>query len=127
MKKLYFIPIIMLAVLMWKCAEPTDWHDATDNVPPGSVNNVKVENLPGGAIITYTLPSDNDVMGAKVVYSLSEEGESMERFASTDSLELEDYGDTNEHQVTVYAIDKSGNVSAGTPVTIRPHSLPNRV
>jgi hypothetical protein len=109
---------------MWGCTQPTDWHDPTDNVPPGQVTNVQVLNQPGGAQITYTLPADPDVMGAKVVYSLTADGKSMERFATTDTIVLEGYGDTNEHSIMVYAIDKSGNLSVGTPETIRPLTPP---
>jgi hypothetical protein len=109
---------------MWSCTQPTDWHDAIDNVPPGPVTNVKVLNQPGGAQITYTLPADPDVMGAKVVYSLTTDGEPMERYTSKNTIELEGYGDTNEYPITVYAIDKSGNVSAGTPATISPLTPP---
>jgi hypothetical protein len=124
MKKIYFIPIIVLAAWMGSCAgQPdSDWLSAADDVPPGPVSNVKVFNQHGGANITYTLPADKDLMGVKAVYSLTPDGELMERYASayTHGIVLEGFGDTVPHTVHLYALDKYGNQSAVTPVAIKP-------
>jgi hypothetical protein len=87
---------------------------------------VQITNTNGGAIITYTLPSDNDLLGAKVTYSYSAESELMEKYASqgADTIELEGFGDTGAREITSYAIDKSGNLSEGITRTIQPLTPP---
>jgi hypothetical protein len=115
-----------LANLLFSCTEVKDWSDPKDDVPPGTVTNVKVSNVNGGAIISYTLPNDNDLMGVKAVYSFDENDEQREAYASAfrDSIVLDGYADTGEHTVELYAIDKSGNVSSPVSVTIKPETPP---
>src|SRR5690606_32296792 len=107
-------------------AEVKDWSDPRDTTPPGKITNVRVENINGGAILYYTLPNDNDLLGAKAVYTFSESEEPLEVYASAfkDSVVLEGYNDTNEHIVQLYAVDKSNNLSEPTPVPIRPLTPP---
>jgi hypothetical protein len=126
MKRKYLYIILPLIALLWGCEEVKDWRDPTDDVPPGPITNVRVENLNGGARLVYNLPDDDDLMGAKAVYSFHENDIVREMYASayTDTIVLDGYGDTEEHTVMIYAIDKSRNVSEGTPVTIRPLTAP---
>jgi hypothetical protein len=125
MNKLLFI-LMMAAGLLCQCASPEDWSDPKDSVPPGEVSNVLVEPTNGGAMITYTLPGDADLMGAKVEYSLADDGKLISRYASagSDTIELEGYGDTLQHTAMLYALDRSGNLSAGKPLVIKPKTPP---
>jgi hypothetical protein len=87
---------------------------------------VSVKNLNGGAVIHYTRPNDSDLMGVKAIYSFDEDDVRREVYASAfrDSIVLDGYADTNEHTVELYAVDKSGNLSASVPVTIKPETPP---
>jgi hypothetical protein len=125
MKKILFF-MMMAAGLLCQCASPEDWSDPKDSVPPGEVSNVLVEPTGGGARITYTLPGDADLIGAKVEYSLADDSEPMSRYASagSDTIELEGYGDTLQHAAMLYAVDRSGNLSAGKPLVIKPKTPP---
>ena len=125
MKRVNYFLAGMMLLLAASCVAPEDFTNKYDDIVPDPVSNVSVENVNGGAIIYYTLPSNLDkgeMMGAKVVYSLTPDGEKMERFASPEnnSIELEGYGDTNERTVSIYAVHKSGNVSVGYDVKIKP-------
>jgi hypothetical protein len=122
MKKIFFLILItLLPMIMWQCDQVKDWHDPTDSVAPGPVTNPQVENLNGGAKITYTLPEDDDLLGVKAEYSLGD-GQVREAFASAakDFIELGGYGNTEKHTVTLYALDKSRNESPPVSVTIEP-------
>jgi len=113
--------LMLLVLWMSACTKPVDWTDEKDSVPPGPVSNVTVENLNGGAKISYMIPADNDLLGVKIQYSL-EDGKINEKYASPGNnfIMLEGFGDTKESSVTIYAVDKSGNTSEGIPVTIKP-------
>jgi hypothetical protein len=121
MKKIYLF-ITMGVCLLCNCSHVEEWGEPKDSTPPGPVSGIHVENLNGGARLTYTLPSDKDLMGVKVVYSLNENDESMERYASalTDTIELEGFGDVNPHTVMLHTVDNSGNVSEGVSAVIQP-------
>lgn len=99
-----------------------DWSDPTDDIPPGKISNPMVENLNGAARITYTLPSDNDLLGVKAIFSLSEEEKDLEAFSSAfrDTIDLDGFPDTNERIVKLITVDKSNNESEAVEVVVNP-------
>jgi hypothetical protein len=122
MKKYLFI--LLLALSAFSCT-PLDewWKDPVDSVPPGPVTNVAVENVAGGAIITFTKPADVDLLGIKARYSLNEEKQNLETFVSAkskDTITLQGFNDVLQHTVELFAVDLSKNVSEGVTVTIEP-------
>lgn len=129
MKKIiyYFTAIVAVLLLNMQCDEAPNWdNEITDAVPPGPVSNVNVENINGGAIITYSLPSDNDLMAVKAIYTFREGGEIMESYSSaaTDSIKLVGFPDTQERTIQLVAIDKSKNESEPVTTTIKPLTIP---
>jgi hypothetical protein len=108
-----------------QCTEFKDWSDPMDSTPPGVVSNIVVDNINGGAVIYYTLPADNDLLGVKVVYSINE-GEWLEVFASAhnDSIMIEGFSDTEEHSVELYVMDKSRNLSQAVQTMVHPLTPP---
>ena len=93
---------------------------------PGPVSNVKSVSGPGNAVITYALPPDNDLLYVKAIYSLAN-GRVMEVKASYygNTLKVEGFGDTEEHEVVLYAVNRSEVVSS--PVTIKVKPLENPI
>lgn len=119
------ILLIVLGVLLYACSEEPVGQQPTDNVSPGLVSNVTVENRPGGAKLTYSLPDNEDLLYVKALYS-RREGEISESKASiyADSLIIEGYGNTDSHEVEIVAVDRSRNESAPVNVTITPLEPP---
>ena len=125
MKRVNYFLAGMALMFAVSCVAPEEWGDQYANIVPGPVTNVEVVNVNGGAIISYVLPSRierKDMLGAKVVYSLTPGGELMERWASAEanSIEIEGFGDTNPRTVTIYAVHNNGNVSEGVERTVKP-------
>ena len=123
-KNCFFVIISFL--LLIQCKEVQNWNEETDTIPPGSISNPNVVNINGGAIITYTLPTDKDLLGVKAIYSLTEESEMKEAFASafSDTLILEGFSDTKSRKVQLVSVDKSKNESQPVEVTIQPLTPP---
>jgi len=124
-----FVYIIMTAMIsFWSCIEEKNWSDPKDDIPPKPVTNVVVENLHGGAMITYTLPDDNDLLGVKATYTLTRDENGVEReafsSASRDTIVLQGFADTNEYVVSLIAIDQSRNQSTPVVVKINPRVPP---
>jgi hypothetical protein len=116
---------VLTAMLALSCEQVKDWSDPIDGDAPAPVTSPQVENLNGGAKITYVLPADKDLLGVKAVYSL-DDGKERESFASASrvSILLEGYGTTGQYTVMLYAIDKSKNESEPVSVTIEPMTPP---
>lgn len=96
-----------------------------DKVPPDEVSNVQIEPFPGGAKITYDIPVDLDFLYVQANYEIrpgvKEEGQSS---FYRHYIEVEGFGDTKEHEVVLYTVDRSGNTSKGVRVTIKPETPP---
>jgi hypothetical protein len=88
-----------------------------DGTQPGVVTNVKVINQPGAAIITYTLPNDDDLQYVLAAYSINNtttRETKSSRF--TDTIRVNGFSRAGVYNVTLYAVDKSEN--RGEPVTV---------
>jgi len=111
--------------LMMGCVDVERVQYATDSIPPGQVSNVDVENVPGGAILTYHLPDDDDLLYVKVVYHMSD-GTPAEQKGSgyTSKLVVEGLGLSAKQTVHLICGDRSGNESAPVPVEIEPLDAP---
>ncbi len=120
MKKISFV-LIALFLVVSSCKEEPTGQQPLDQVPPGKITDVNVENTPGGAILTYKLPEDEDLLYVKAVYQLKD-GVNSEARASlyTDTLMVEGFGDTQEREVSVYAVDRSRNESEPVTVPVSP-------
>jgi hypothetical protein len=126
MKNIKFMYIVFSAfMLLFSCEEIGREPITKDSEPPRPVSGVQVENLPGGALITYTLPDDTDLLYVKAEYVLSD-GRTVETKSSvyTNSVKAEGFGDTQEREVKLYAVDRSENMSTPVSVKIQPLEPP---
>ncbi|MGM0621997.1 MAG: DUF4959 domain-containing protein, partial [Bacteroidota bacterium] len=122
MKKLSIIYILIASALLFNACEEIEKEPlSSDSQPPQPISSTVVENEPGGATITYNLPDETDLLYVKAEYTLSD-GEQYETRSSIylNSVKVEGYGDTNEHTVTLYTVDRGENVSDPVDVTIQP-------
>lgn len=92
-----------------------------DSTVPAAVSNVKVENRSGKAKLTYSVPYDKALLYVQAEYKLSS-GETATRKASyyEDSLILDGFSDTLEHEVTLYSISRSSVKSDPVLIKVKP-------
>lgn len=88
-----------------------------DKEAPSPVRDVAYIKQPGAVLLTYTLPSDPDLLYVAARYT-NKEGKKYEFKSSyfTNTLLVEGFGDTDTYSLDVYAVDRSENYS--TPVKI---------
>ncbi len=91
-----------------------------DSHAPSAVSNVEVENLPGAARISYSLPKDQDLLYVEANVVKNGKKLSFRSSYYTNAILLDGFGDTNTYGVTLYAIDRSGNRSQPVSTTIQP-------
>ncbi|MDR0573397.1 MAG: DUF4959 domain-containing protein [Tannerella sp.] len=119
MKKNIFI--ILLPVVFFACQAEERPEIIMDNIPPASVTDVQVRNTPGGAVLKYQLPDDEDLLYVKALYSWKEGHQAdVKTSMYNDSIVIEGFGDEDEHEVQLVAVDRSKNESAPVQVTIKP-------
>lgn len=117
--------ILLSAILFVGCSEDEMEPMGNNSTPPGQVSGIEVENLPGKAKLTYALPGDRDLLYVKAVYRLNS-GAMREIKASyyTNTMTLDGFGDTNVHDVKVYAVNRSEVASEPVTVQVQPQENP---
>ncbi|WP_298032865.1 DUF4959 domain-containing protein [uncultured Alistipes sp.] len=125
MKTSIFV-IALFAILSSGCSEDKLEPMGHNSTPPGTVSDIRVENQPGQVKITYKLPADQDLLYVKAVYKLNS-GATREIKASyyTNTMILDGFGDTDTHDVSVYAVNRSE--VASEPVTVQVKPLENPI
>lgn len=95
-----------------------------DKVPPAAITSPSVENIPGGAIISYKIPNDEDLL--YVMASYTRNGKRVEQKASVyeSSLEIVGFGKPAEVSVELTAYDRSNNASEPVTVVAHPGASP---
>ena len=124
-KLLYIISIIGVFAWLTGCEEDIRTPLFSDAQAPMPVSSPEVTNLAGAAIISYTLPADEDLLYIRAEYTL-ESGLEVETKSSNflNQVLVEGFGNTSEKTVTLYAVDRSENESTPVQVKVNPE-LPN--
>lgn len=124
MKKAYLMFLFVLFVLS-SCSEEERPLIKTDNIAPQPVTDVQVRNIPGGAVLSYKLPDDEDLLYVKADYSLKDgSNDEVRATAYVDTLKIVGFGTEEERTVKIIAVDRSENESTPVTVKIKPLEAP---
>jgi hypothetical protein len=121
MKNLIKIIILILAAAtLHSCKEELSTPVDGDGRAPQAISNPIVTNISGGAVITYDLPDDPNLLYVKAVYERN--GKTIESKASyfKNFITVEGLGDTNERTVTLFAVSRAEKSSEPKTVKINP-------
>ncbi|MDR1594596.1 MAG: DUF5126 domain-containing protein [Prevotellaceae bacterium] len=125
MKRLFYITAVIAVIGMVSCTEPPLGQTSTDNVPPPPIENMDIVPLPGGAKITYDLPSnDKDISYVKCEYAYKGEKWTVRSSIYNNYLIIEGLGSVEPLEATLYVVDHSENTSAGVSRTFTPDTPP---
>ena len=99
---------LICILLILGCTEEEHSAYGSDGTPPGAVVINSVENRPGGAIIRFTPPTNQDLLYIKGAYS-DENGISKQVIVSSviDTLSILGFGQSGDYNVKVTAVDLS--------------------
>ena len=114
--------LLMLAVSA--CTQEVNSPIEKDGTPPAPISNPVIENISGGARISYNLPLDEDLLYVLALVNRNGTIEDFKASYYTSGITLEGFGDTNEYTVDLYAVDRSNNRSTPVSVTIKPLTPP---
>jgi hypothetical protein len=124
---LKILSLIAAVCLVASCNKELESHKPVSDDPtvPVQVTNVSVVNREGKATIRYSVPNDPHLLYVKAVYTLTS-GQQAESKASyySDSLLVEGFADTLEHDVKIYSVSRSEVPSAAQTIKIKPLEAP---
>lgn len=126
-KNIFFTSIINLGLVMLNGCQSDMLNAPIENntAKPDVVTNIKVENKNGAALLTYTLPSSEDLLYIKAEYEIRP-GVKREAISTfyTNQLLVDGFHSTDEHLITLYAVSRSEIKSDPVKVTIKPLKSP---
>ncbi|MDR0414858.1 MAG: DUF5126 domain-containing protein [Prevotellaceae bacterium] len=117
-------------LLLWSCAdvETRKPFGENDGKAPGVVAFAGYTQTPGGAIVKFIAPPDEDLMYIRAKFVL-DNGNPQESRASlySDELSVEGFGNTEVKTLTFSAVDRYGNESEATTYDVVPGTPPCQV
>lgn len=126
MKQLIYTFIIFnLLLYICSCKEETIGQYPVDKIPPKQVENVTVENFPGGAIISYDIPEEEDLLYVKISYRLPN-GKMRTNKTSVfeNQITIKGFGKSKKEKVALISVDRSQNESEPYWIDIEPEDNP---
>ena len=117
---------IVVLVLMTTCTDDSAHGPyGSDSTPPGKVIINQVINTPGGAVLYFTPPSDEDLLYIKASFE-DENNLSREVIVSAvmDNLSIVGFAQEGTYPVDVVAVDRGENESESVIVNISPLEAP---
>ncbi|MDR2040110.1 MAG: DUF4959 domain-containing protein [Bacteroidales bacterium] len=92
---------------------------------PAPVSDVQAEPIPGGALVSFTVPQDDNVLSVKAIYTLTN-GTQREAITSFygNNLKIEGYNDVSEHEALLYTVSRAQELSEPVSVKFTPQESP---
>ena len=108
---------ILFVTLIFSCSK----NENVDTTPPGILSDISVVPTNGGGIISYSLPSDNDISYVRAEYTNSQ-GEDVFRVSSryNNSIEINGLNQTTPIQIRLYVVDENENISEEVEIEFTP-------
>lgn len=122
MKKIVYL--LLLQLVMISCHESFIGQPPTNDNRPNSIKNPAIAPIPGGAIITYDLPDDADLLSVRAEYTLHGKPVNTEVSIYTNELKLEGFGNTELQTVNLYTVTRSFVKSDPVKVSFHPLTPP---
>ncbi len=122
----YIIWVLLLASALFGCSKDEQFNYTDQNAPaPSQVSNIKIEETPGGAILTYEIPVSSNLSYIKAVYEI-QPGVYREAISSvySDTLSLVGFGDTLTHEVKLFSVGKNEKASEPVIISVTPKTPP---
>ena len=122
MADIIFIALLLAVSLFSSCEEELGDTDKTP--PPLPANIQQKEAISGGAIITYDVPEVIDLLYIQARYVIN----GVERISKSttyeNTLTVSGFGEIKEYDVWISSVDKSGNRSDESKITVTPLTPP---
>lgn len=108
---------ILFVTLIFSCSK----NENVDTTPPGILSDISVVPTNGGGMISYSLPSDNDISYVRAEYTNSQ-GEDVFRVSSryNNSIEINGLNQTTPIQIRLYVVDENENISEEVEIEFTP-------
>ncbi|UOE47222.1 DUF4959 domain-containing protein [Mucilaginibacter sp. SMC90] len=123
-KPVHFICVLaLLTACLFSCSKSDNYKlpESTDKTKPAVVTNVKVRNFNGGAVLTYTLPSSQNLLYVVADYNIN--GKTTRQTKSSyflDTIRVDGFQSSKDYTITLHAVTRANVESDPVTVTVHP-------
>lgn len=117
----------IIAVMMFACSKVEDYKDIVsgDQTKPGTVSNIKVENGPGMAIISYDLPNSENILYVQATYKINDKVSRQTKSSYySDTIHVSGFAKKQEYTVTLQTVSRANVASDPIEVKVNPDTPP---
>ena len=118
--KVVFFLLLFIVAVASSCKEEFNKPVYESTGAPQPIKNASVENIAGGAVISYTLPNDPNLLYVKAEFERQGKMVVAKSSIFKRTILVEGLGDTNPREVKLYAVSSSEEASTPISVTINP-------
>lgn len=112
--------LLLLQLIMISCNESFVGQPPTNENQPNSLKNPSIVPIPGGAVITYDLPDDADLLSVRAEYILNGKPVNTEVSIYANELKLEGFGNMELQTIDLYTVNRSFVKSDPVKVSFTP-------
>jgi hypothetical protein len=123
---IFLLPVLFLALLT-ACEEGGRYVDpvSTDTSKPLPVSNVEVHNFNGGAHITYTLPTSENLLYVQAEYKINDvKTRQVKSSYYSDTVTVRGFAQSRDYDVTLWAVSRANVKSDPVVVKVHPDTPP---
>lgn len=123
---IFLLPVLFLALLT-ACEEGGRYVDpvSTDTSKPLPVSNVEVHNFHGGAHITYTLPTSENLLYVQAEYKINDvKTRQVKSSYYSDTVTVRGFAQSQDYDVTLWAVSRANVKSDPVVVKVHPDTPP---
>ncbi|MDR2038102.1 MAG: DUF4959 domain-containing protein [Bacteroidales bacterium] len=128
MKRIYYIILSVLTVLFASCADDpigVSSGDSSDNSAPGKISGIRHEADHGLLTFYWSAPTDADYFYTDITYKVDNKEYSKKVSFHNDSTTIDGFPSASTYEFIFYAVDESGNRSAGESYSASPLEPPH--
>lgn len=117
---------ICTSIFVLSCKEQDSYPLGSDsNASLSPVSDVNVQNIPGGAIISYKLSKERELLYVEAVYETNDGKIKRVRKQSyfTDKIKVDGFLDTSAHIIQLFTVSRGENPTKSEPVEVTIHPL----
>ena len=118
---------VFLACLQWSCKKTDGYNSivSTDKTKPGIVTDVRVTNFPGGAYITYKLPTTKNTLYVQAQYNINDNASRQTKSSYySDSITVSGFAKSQDYRVVLHTVSRADISSDSVVVTVHPDTPP---
>jgi len=118
-----YILLIVAVALCYGCKKTDGYNTvvSNDKTRPGVVTNIKVNNINGGAYITYSLPDSKNILYVQAQYKINDKDSRQTKSSYySDSITVGGFARSQDYQVTLWTVSRAEVRSDSVVVTVHP-------